>query len=330
MLRSADLSRAWGLVDALGWRLPLLLLPNLLALAADSAGWWLCFARLDGRPRFLSLLRVRVSGDALLLALPSGTVVSESLQPYLLAQRCDVSLERGIVATLIRKLLIVLSHGLFLALATLLSWTALDRASHQMIGRSGLAWLLLGVALSLVAAALAGAVASAHRRLAGGLHRGLGRLAGRWLGTWLERNALRFQTTDDTLSSFFAHHPSGLVPPILLYLAAWLAHALETLLFLRVVGVHLPLPTAMLIETALILVRAMSVPVPGGLGVQDVGYVLCLRALGVPDAVTVATAFVVLKRGKDLAWILFGFLLLGLPRTRVGALLGLRPQRPTA
>jgi uncharacterized membrane protein YbhN (UPF0104 family) len=70
----------------------------------------------------------------------------------------------------------------------------------------------------------------------------------------------------------------------------------------------------MVIEATLILVRAMAVPVPAGLGVQDAGYVLCLRALAVPDATTVGAAFVLLKRGKDLFWILLGFLLLGVGR----------------
>jgi uncharacterized membrane protein YbhN (UPF0104 family) len=56
--------------------------------------------------------------------------------------------------------------------------------------------------------------------------------------------------------------------------------------------------------------------VPAGLGVQDAGYVLCLRALAVPEATTVGAAFVVLKRGKDLFWILLGFLLLGVGRRR--------------
>jgi hypothetical protein len=53
------------------------------------------------------------------------------------------------------------------------------------------------------------------------------------------------------------------------------------------------------------------VPVPAGLGVQDLGYVLSLRAIGIPDAATVSAAFVLLKRGKDVFWILVGFLLLG-------------------
>jgi len=60
----------------------------------------------------------------------------------------------------------------------------------------------------------------------------------------------------------------------------------------------------------------MAVPVPAGLGVQDAAYVLCLRALAVPDATTVGTAFVLLKRGKDLFWVVLGFLLLGLGHRR--------------
>jgi uncharacterized membrane protein YbhN (UPF0104 family) len=74
----------------------------------------------------------------------------------------------------------------------------------------------------------------------------------------------------------------------------------------------MPLLTAVVLEAAIIVVRSAAVPVPAGLGVQDVGYVLCLKALGVPDATTVGTAFVVLKRGKDLSWILVGFALMAL------------------
>jgi len=76
VLRSADIERALGLVRSLGPWLPLLLLPNLLALLLEASGWWLSFARLGGRPRFLRLISVRVIADALMLCLPSGAVIS--------------------------------------------------------------------------------------------------------------------------------------------------------------------------------------------------------------------------------------------------------------
>jgi len=62
------------------------------------------------------------------------------------------------------------------------------------------------------------------------------------------------------------------------------------------------------------LIRSAAVPVPAGLGVQDAAYVLCLRALAVADVTTLGAAFVVIKRGKDLFWIVVGFLLLGFDR----------------
>jgi uncharacterized protein (TIRG00374 family) len=329
VLRSADIGRALGLVRSLGFWLPFLLLPNLVAFLADTGGWWLSFARLGRRPLFRRLLAVRVIVDALMLGLPSGSVVSETVQPYLLKRRCGVPTESGIVASVARKFFVVVSHGLFLGLSTLLAWPLLDKDSTAAIGQRGLPWLLLATAGVLVGVALGGVLATARGRVADRVRRGLDRFGGRWLGSWLERNALRFQRTDEGLAAFFRQEPITLVPSILLYVGGWFLRAVETWLFLRLVGVAAPLPAAMVIETALLLIRAMAVPVPAGLGVQDAGYVLCLKALGVPDATTVGTAFVLLKRGKDLFWILLGFLLLGVGRRPGEATLAARPGQDT-
>ena len=110
---------------------------------------------------------------------------------------------------------------------------------------------------------------------------------------------------------------SALALPLLLYSLGWVVRGFETWLFLRLLGADVPFSTALVVETAIIVVRSVAVPVPAGLGVQDVGYVLCLTALGVPDATTVGTAFVLLKRGKDLFWILLGVALLAVGRQGV-------------
>jgi uncharacterized protein (TIRG00374 family) len=319
-LRSADLERALRIVHSLGPWLPLLLLPNLLAVLAEAFGWWLSFDRFGPRPRFRSLVSVRVIVDALMLGLPSGSVLSETIQPWLLKRRCGVPTEHGIVATIARKFFVVVSHGMFLAVATLLAWPLLERASRSTIGRVGLPALLLATALTLVAVAVLLVTATARGQVADRLHRVLDRYVGRWMGAWLERNALRFQRTDDALARFF-RNPAGLVPCVLLYTLGWLVRALETLLFLHLVGVSIPLAAAMVIETALILVRALAVPVPAGLGVQDLGYLLSLKALSVPDPTTVGAAFVLLKRGKDVFWITLGYVLLSLGRSKGAPLL---------
>jgi glycosyltransferase 2 family protein len=327
-LRTADIGRALGLVSSLGGIIPLLLLPSLVATVLEALGWWLAFSRLGGRPRFRSLLAVRFMVDAVMQGLPSGAVISESLQPYLLKRRCGVPFETGIIAGIGRKFLVVLSHGLFLTGSIFLAWPTLERASHAAIHRGGLPWLLLAIATTLVTLSIATAAVSAHGRLGDRALRTLNRFGGRWLGTWLERNALRFQRADEHLSTFFSREPAGLVPPLAAYALGWFARAVETLVFLRLLGVSVALSSTMVMETALILVRALAVPVPAGLGFQDAGYVLSLKGLAVPDATTVGAAFVLLKRGKDLFWIGFGFLLLLLTREAGEGAIPTRPEGP--
>lgn len=317
-LRSADLGKALELIRSLGWKIPLLLLPGLAATLFETFGWWMAFSRLGERPRFRPLMAVRMMTDAVMLGLPSGAVISESLQPYLLKRRCGTPFEVGIIAGFGRKFLVVLSHGLFLGVSVLVAWPLLQHASRALIGRGGLPLLLLAAAGVLVAVALGSAALGVHGKMADKVRRGLNRVGGRWLGNWLERNALRFQAADAHLADFFTKRPAGLIVPVLSYVGSWSSRALETLIFLRLLGVDIAYASAMVIETSLILVRSMAVPVPAGLGVQDAGYVLCLKGLGVADAVTVGAAFVLLKRGKDLFWIAFGFLLLALGHDRTG------------
>jgi len=311
VLRAADLGRALGLVRSLGAWLPLLLLPNLLVTLIEAVAWWLSFSRLGPRPRFASLVGVRLVVEAVMLGLPSGAVVSESLQPYLLKRRCGIPFATGVVAGVGRKFFVVVSHGLVLALATLLAWPLLSGVSRVTIGRGGLPWLLLGTAVAMVAIFVLGIVASVHGRVAERVRVGLDRLVGRWLGEWLERHAVGFQRADEHLAGFFTREPAGLLLPMVLYTIGWVVRGAETLLFLRLLGVVVPLTTATVVEASIILVRSMAVPVPAGLGVQDASYVVSLGALGVADAATVSAAFVLMKRGKDLLWILAGFLLLG-------------------
>lgn len=316
VLRSADLDRVAELLQSLGWRVPLLLVPNLAVTLIEAVAWWASFGILGRRPPFARLVAVRLTVEATMLGLPSGAVISESLQPYLLKRRCGVPLETAVVASVGRKFFVVVSHGLVLGIATLLAWRMLDRASQETIGRGGLPWLLLGAAVFMVAAFGVGIAAGARARAAERLRQFLRRIGGRWMGPWLDRNALRFRHADEDLLRFFEQERAALAFPMLLYVLGWLVRGLETLLYLYLLGVSVSFTTATLVESALILVRTLAVPVPAGLGVQDVGYVLTLHALGVKDATTIGTAFVLMKRGKDLFWILVGFLLLGVGERR--------------
>jgi hypothetical protein len=269
VLRSADLERVLGLVRSLGWRLPLLLLPNLAVTLIEAAAWWRAFSLLGRRPPFAPLVGVRLVVEAVMLGLPSGAVISESLQPYLLKRRCGLPFETAVAASVGRKFFVVVSHGLVLALATVLSWPLLARVSQATIGRAGLPWLLLVVSAFMIATFGAGLAVSGRARLADRTRALLDWLVGRWLGAWLERHASRFQRADDHLVTFFEGGRPALALPMLLYSAGWLVRGGETWLFLRLLGADVSVLAALVVETAIIVVRSAAVPIPAGLGVQD-------------------------------------------------------------
>jgi uncharacterized membrane protein YbhN (UPF0104 family) len=98
------------------------------------------------------------------------------------------------------------------------------------------------------------------------------------------------------------------------FLGCWLLESIETAIILRLVGAPLDLAFAMAAEVGISLLRSVSNVAPAGLGVQDAGYATLFPAMGL--TVDTAAAFVLLKRGKELAWIVAGYTLLAALRRR--------------
>lgn len=310
-LRNSDLRQSLALMGSVGWALPLLLtLPYLAVIGIESLAWRRAFVRLGRTLPFVGVLKVRLTAEAFAMGLPSGNLIGESLQPYLLKRRCQLPFEEGAAGVVARKFFVIFSQGLFLALSAVVGYSTLQRVSVNAIGRPGLPWLLLATSVALLGVATTLAAILVYGRVAQRSRRALERLGLAWLSPWLERNALKFHDADAHLAHFFSEGKGGLLPPLAIFLGMWLAKSLESALVLYLLGVPMAFSSVMAFETALTLGRSLLVPVPGGLGVQDLGYILCLHALDVPQAQTVGTAFVLLKRAKEAIWMAVGFALL--------------------
>src|SRR5262249_8564336 len=114
-------------------------------------------------------------------------------------------------------------------------------------------------------------------------------------------------------------HVPGLVVAFLWILGGWFAEAGETWVLLRLLGIDLSFSMVLAFEPVVSFARSAAFFIPAGLGVQDAGYMAFLRQAGIPDAVTRAAAFVLLKRFKELVWIALGWILLLATRARTGA-----------
>jgi uncharacterized membrane protein YbhN (UPF0104 family) len=89
-----------------------------------------------------------------------------------------------------------------------------------------------------------------------------------------------------------------------------MARAAEPWVILRLAGAPLSYVDALAAEALVGLMRSAAVVVPAGLGVQELGYSMFLRAAGVPDPAALTGALALLRRAREAAWGTAGYALL--------------------
>jgi uncharacterized protein (TIRG00374 family) len=306
--RGVELGRVVSLLGALGPLVSLILLPQLLAFVAETWGWRRALRSAGHSVGFSSLFAVRVASEALGQTLPGGAVASETLKPALLAKNCGLSVGAGVGTTAHRKFLRVTAHGLYVVAATILGFETLRVTGAAWTGSEALPPVILCVGLALVCGSWAMAGLLARGRIARRLHSLLLRVPSAGFRSHLRKTLHAFSETDRHTAVFFALGPRKTALPVLACVFAWMCEALESWLILALLGGAVGFHAVLGLDMAVSLARQTLFLLPSGIGVQDAGYLSALQALGVPDALTVGAAFVMLKRGKEVFWILIGLL----------------------
>lgn len=309
-LRRADLARSAALALAVGAPMALVLVPYLVGLTLHVEAFRRILAVLGRRVSLSRLLPVVLSTEALLMSAPLGAAVSGTLNPYLLLRRCGVPIPDGLAGLGAKKALVVFSNALYAALALALGFATLRRVSAPLLGSRGLEWLVAAAAAGLFASAYLLSRALVSGQLAGRSHGLLSRLPIPALARWLEARKASFHETDRRFAVLFREQRATLLLGLALLLGMWLAEALETWVILRLLHVSLGASEVLSLEVVVVMLRSLAFPVPGALGVLEAGYVAFFAALGVPDAPTLGVAFVLIKRAKELFFILIGYLAL--------------------
>ncbi|WP_437842094.1 lysylphosphatidylglycerol synthase domain-containing protein [Sorangium sp. So ce1153] len=313
-LRGADFPGVAALIASVGApMMALALLPNLAARLFQAEASRRIFNNTGaGRPtaapaRFTRYLSLTLATEALNMSVPAGAALSESVTFYLLQRWCGVPGPQGIAGIAARRSLILLANAVYVGIALALGFGHLERASIPLLGAPGLPWLVVLSGLGLLASALALAGALFSGTVASRVFAQLRRLPGRRVRDYVEARAAAFAATDRHAAAL-GERRGALAAAALLLVGMWLAEGLETLFILRLLGVDVSLAEVLSFEVVLAFLRAAAFMVPAGLGVQDAGYVAFLGALGVPGAMTVGAAFVLLKRAKEIVWIGLGLL----------------------
>ncbi|HEY0464785.1 MAG TPA: lysylphosphatidylglycerol synthase transmembrane domain-containing protein [Polyangiaceae bacterium] len=291
--------------------LALIAVPALLALTLECLGWSRVFKRLGQGVGIRPLLRVRLMTEAVAQTLPLGVIWAESLKPMLLFRHTAMPASRAVAGLFARKYLLVSSQAVYVALLSAFGFATLCRLSLALSGHAVFAWGAFAVSgvLCLLALGLCGTFACG--RAADHVLALLRRIPNARLRRSLIRGEASFARTDSLTERYFAlGFVQTTLAPGVFFLCGWLCEALESFLILKLLGVELDFFAVASIEVLLSFLKNVLFVLPAGIGVQDVGYVSCLSALGVPDALTIGAAFSALKRGKELFWAAVGYALL--------------------
>jgi hypothetical protein len=308
---TADIGRVFGLVTSVGaFGAVLVVCPQLVALCFEALGWRAAFRAGGARPRWRSLLRIRLATEALAQSLPVGVAFAESTKPLLLAKHCGLDVDQSVAGMAARKVLLLLSQCLYVGTLATLGFAGLEAASRRVLGSAHLGSLTLGAALALGVGGVGSLLLLRKSAVAKTALALLERIPLASLESWLAARRRAFFATDGAVSALFRVPPRRFAGALACFLCGWLMESVETWLILGVLGLHVSFVSAGSVEVMLSLVRNVVFVVPAGLGVQDVGYAACFGALGVPEAASIGAAFVLLKRGKELFWIAFGYGLL--------------------
>lgn len=318
-MATTDLAAAWTRIEALGPLVLVGLLPFPLALACDADAWRHLLAAIDVRVRLRDLFAVRLVTEAITNSAPAGAFVADAMGPLLLARAVGTPVPEVVATQAAKRWLVVRMHGVYVAVATILGWAALQRASRHLLHNDGLIFVLFATSVGLMTASAMAERALAGAKIAGRLHTLLERIStwprlarvARWLGT----RKTAFGEVDARIGRLSRDKAVARRAEIRL-LGLWLVESVETFVLLRLLGANLGWFEVMSFDAALSVLRSAAVFAPAGIGVQDVGYLVVLEAYGVPVASGIAPAFVVMKRMKEIAWIAVGYGVLAISRRR--------------
>jgi uncharacterized protein (TIRG00374 family) len=313
VVRAADLERVAELVRGAGPWVALVVLPFAAVIAADTLAWKIVLGSLRRGIRFGRLLHIRFASEAMLLSLPMGAAFAESLKAYLLEKRCQVPTPEGVSSIAATKTLLLFALAAFLAVSVALGGTYLADASARIIGIGGLPWFILAGAAGLAVAASLTAALLLHGSMAARVHRLLLAIPVRAVRERLLRREERFLRADESFAPI-ARSRGRLVRAGLLIFVGFLGEALESYLILRLIGADIGFVQVLAFDATVTLIRSAAIFVPAGIGFQDAGYLAFFRAFGLPDADNLGAAFVILKRAKEVVFILLGYALLAAMR----------------
>ena len=283
-----DVTRA---VAAARWAVLAVIVFHLVPLFMDTLTWWNLFPPAN-RPSLPAAFRMRWMGESVSYLLPLSSVGGDIVRARLATLKgapvgiAAATVLADITLGIVVQMLFTLTGVLLLIDAT---------GSTHVLGP-----LLAGAALAVLA------VSGFYAAQRFGMFRILGSLVKRIAKdpSW-HALADKGGGIDEGVRTVYGRRRAVAVS-CLFTLAAWLASSAEVWIALRLAGLDVSFEKAVILESMSQSVRAVMFFIPGALGVQEGGYVVVGKLIGIPADMALALSLI--RRARELALGLPGLL----------------------
>lgn len=310
-LRDADLTTTSVVLRRLGAGYLWVLVPYAVGTWLHAWAWQRLIVATGHDAKVRSLMGILLSAEAVRMTFPGGPALGESMSVVLLRERFGVDARHGVASIAAKKALVTFTNGIVVLSALGLGWGAIRAASERLLHGPWLVALFVGSAVALFALSTSMMLAMVSESIVRRIAAALSKLPIPPLRRWLDDKAHHIAAADSALAAPFAR---GFLraswAPGLLLLVQWATEAVETVLVLRLLGVPLDFVSGFASEVAGSLIRSFAFMLPAGVGAQDAGYVTMFDALSGTHLATLGAAFVLVKRSKELFFIVVGYVLL--------------------
>jgi glycosyltransferase 2 family protein len=281
----------------------LLLLPSVGIYLLDARGWQATLPPEVPAVPLWRLFVIRMAGEAVNLTTPTGYMGGEPVNSYLL-MRDRVPSAVAVASVVTAKTTMTVAQVLFILLGVGL---ATQRPWPPAMA-TAVSALLLGVSVGLGVLATGAVVLillqrQGFTRLLLAMRRRLGvRLR------WLDARRKTIANVDQHMMAAYRDRQAMVWSSTVWFLLGWLMEGVEVYVILACLGSP-PAPLhAVGLASLSVAVKASTFFIPGSLGAQEGGNVLLAMAYGYTD--TVGMAFALLRRFREVVWIVFGLVCL--------------------
>jgi hypothetical protein len=294
------------LLSQLSYAVPVALLPGVMYNVLDVWGWLSVNRSFSGRVSLVSAIRIHLASEAVARTVPAGMPLSDSIRSYLLRREYEVAALDGLSMAFSRRLHLGVAQGSLLIIGGMLTFTVLTGISSELFHFGAVRWIPLTTGIALVVLPCLVLAIANSSRLRVILHGLMQVIPHHAMRAHLERIKGRSVRGYGHLRTW----KSVSVASLLWFFAYWCAEMVETYLFVVLLGIPATAKQVVAIEVVVSSLKVVGFFMPSGIGVQDIGYASMLASLGCVPSALDASGFVLLKRGKDVFWIVVGYAIL--------------------